>query len=224
MSMLNQLDAERVRVQQSIKEMQVKRDALALDVVRQKVKPQVIEKIDAELLKAERDLSLIASARAAAKIEAEEAAQVESLERLEEHATEVVELGKARVDAARQIDRALETLRVSLGSAALLGAGAWSRLCQADSEVQNGRVSEGVLAAHGFAHGNLGPLLAGLLALLEADPRLRGHVEVHGVTTPQPTAEAQAKDELNRLRAVLAVHCSPEAHRAAREGATKEKT
>ncbi len=215
-SMIHQLDAERVRVEQSIKELQVKRERLALDVVRQKVKPNVIEKIDDELQRADRDLKLIASARVAAEAEVEEAAEAESVERLRGHVISVVELGEARVAAARQIDRALESLRVALASSAQLGAGCWSRLTQADAEVQPGRVSEGVLAAHGLAHGNLGPLLAGLLQIIDADPRLKPFVSISGVTTPQPSAEAQAQEELERLRAVLAVHCSPDAHRAAR--------
>lgn len=217
--MIHQLDAEKVRVEQSIRELQTKREKLALDVVRQKVKPGVVEKIDDELQKAERDLKLIASARAAAQVEAEEAAVAESVERLRGHVVGAVEMGEARVAAARQVDRALDSLRLSLASAAQLGAGCWSRLTQADAEVQWGRVSEGVLAAHGLAHGSLGPLLAGLLKLLEAEPRLKPFVAISGVTTPQPTAEARAKDELERLRAVLAVHCSPEAHSAARESA-----
>lgn len=219
MSMVQQLDAERVRVEQSVKALQAKRERLALDAVLQKIKPSAIERIDEDILKAERELSWIADRRVAAQREAEDAAEAESIERLRGHVIGVIEMAEARVAAARQIDRALDALRLSLASAAQLGAGCWSRMAQADAEVQRGRVSAGVLAAHDFAHGALGPLLAGLLKLMEADPRLKSFISVSGVVTPQPTAEAQAKDELERLRAVLAVHCSPEAHRAARESA-----
>jgi hypothetical protein len=217
--LLQQLDAERQRVEANIAELQAKRKQLAL-ASRGKTSA-AIDKIDSDLQRIDRELALIADATVAAEAEAADHAERDVVQALADHVNGALELAEGRVSAAARIDAALDELCLALGSFHALGEGAWQRAVQAGSIVDPQRLPQGIEHASGFALGGIDAVLSGLSRACRAEPRLRNRVEIHGFTDPVPTCEQRAEDELQRLRACLLVHASPAAREAASEARSR---
>lgn len=225
--LIQQLDSEKFAIEQAIRQLQTERKQLALSTRMRKEpkKRERIDDIDAQIARHKTELGLIADARAQAEVETAQAADAAEVDALKEHVAGALKLAESRVIAAGRIDRALDELTAALGSYSELGAGTWSRAVQAGHLVDPERLPPGIEQAHGFAFGDISPMLSALNRAIRSDARLRGRVELAGFTDPQPSVKQRAEEELQRLIAVLQVHASVEAraaNKAAREGRVPE--